>query len=152
MWTLVSNNLGLTSRRFTIRQLQPETLYEFKIRANNPAGSTENQFKILTRSSQFIDEYNLDENNGKHSSSAASGDMGSNAARDQLVLHQIQFIVPMVIGILLVVVLTTGVAVCMKRSKLRLSINYFYHVFLANDILLFFISSYCQSFYNFFEF
>ena len=114
----MSNNLGLTSRRFTIRQLLPETLYEFKIRANNPAGSTENHFKILTKSSKYIehlyDDYNLDENNRKHSSSAASGDMGLN---DQLVLHQIQFIVPMVIGILLVVVLTTGVAVCMKRSK-----------------------------------
>ena len=115
----MSNNIGLTSRRFTIRQLEPETLYEFKIRANNPAGSIENQFKILTRSSKYVeqyDEYSMDENHRKQSS-IASGDMGSTAAHDQLVLHQIQFIVPMVIGILLVVVLTTGVAVCMKRSK-----------------------------------
>ena len=125
-WTLVSNNLGLTSRRFTIRELQPQTLYEFKIRANNQAGSTENQFKVLTRSSEYVeqqqyDDYNFDENNQKQSSSA-SGDMGSNAAHDQLVLHQIQFIVPMVIGILLVVVVSTGVAVCIKRSTQNLII------------------------------
>ena len=112
-WNLVSNNLGLTSRRFTIRELQPETFYEFKIRANNPAGSTESQFKILTKSNKYVDlyyDYDLDQNQRKHSS-IASGDLGSTASHDQLVLHQIQFIVPMVIGILLVVVLTTGVAV-----------------------------------------
>ena len=109
----------MTSRRFTIRQLESETLYEFKIRANNPAGSTENQFKIMTKSSQYVDQYDdydMDQNQRKHSS-VDSGDLGSTASHDQLVLHQIQFIVPMVIGILLVVVLTTGVAVCMKRSK-----------------------------------
>ena len=120
-WSLVSNNIGLTSRRFTIRQLEAETLYEFKIRANNPAGSTENQFKILTRSKKYAeqyDEYSDDDNSHLHSSVSSGGDIGSKAAQDQLVLHQIQFIVPMVIGILLVVVLTTGVAVCMKRSKL----------------------------------
>ena len=118
-WNLVSNSLGLTSRRFTIRQLEPETFYDFKIRANNPAGSTENQFKIITKSSQHFDlydDYDLHQNQRKHSS-IASGDLGSTASHDQLVLHQIQFIVPMVIGILLVIVLTTGVAVCMKRSK-----------------------------------
>ena len=119
-WSLVSNNIGLTSRRFTIRQLDAETLYEFKIRANNPAGSTQNQFKILTRSKKYAeqyDEYGDNDNSQLHSSVSSGGDIGSKAAQDQLVLHQIQFIVPMVIGILLVVVLTTGVAVCMKRSK-----------------------------------
>ena len=124
-WNLVSNNLGLTSRRFTIRELQPETFYEFKIRANNPAGSTESQFKILTKSNKYVDlyyDYDLDQNQRKHSS-IASGDLGSTASHDQLVLHQIQFIVPMVIGILLVVVLTTGVAVCMKRSKSNIAIK-----------------------------
>ena len=33
-WTLVSNDLGLRSRRFTIRQLEPLTAYELKIKAN----------------------------------------------------------------------------------------------------------------------
>ncbi len=37
-WTLVSNNLKTTSRRFTIKQLEPETSYELRIRANNEAG------------------------------------------------------------------------------------------------------------------
>ena len=91
-------------------------MYQFKIRANNPAGSIENQFKILTKSSQYVEQFEQDESQRKQSS-IASGNIGSTAAHDQLVLHQIQFIVPMVIGILLVVVLTTGVAVCMKRSK-----------------------------------
>ena len=63
-------------------------------------------------------EYSDDDNSHLHSSVSSGGDIGSKAAQDQLVLHQIQFIVPMVIGILLVVVLTTGVAVCMKRSEL----------------------------------
>ena len=116
-WNLVSNNIGLTSRRFTIRQLEPETLYEFMIRANNPAGSTENEFSILTKSSHYVDNYEELDKHQRKQSSATSGTIGSTASHDQLVLHQIQFIVPMVIGILLVVVLTTGVAVCMKRSK-----------------------------------
>jgi hypothetical protein len=37
-WTLVSNNLKTSSRRFTIRQLEPETFYELRVRANNEAG------------------------------------------------------------------------------------------------------------------
>ena len=36
---------------------------------------------------------------------------------DHLVLQQIQMIVPVVLGILLVVVLVAGVAVCLKRSE-----------------------------------
>ena len=35
-----------------------------------------------------------------------------------MVLQQIQMIVPVVLGILLVVVLVAGVAVCLKRSEL----------------------------------
>ena len=115
----MSNNLGLTSRRFTIRQLEPETLYEFRIRANNPAGSTENQITIVTKGNQYAmdayDDYGFEGN--RKQSTATAGDMGSNASHDQLVLHQIQLIVPMVIGILLIIVLTTGVTVCVKRSK-----------------------------------
>jgi hypothetical protein len=44
----VSNNLKMTSRRFTIKQLEPETSYELRIRANNEAG-TENGKKERER-------------------------------------------------------------------------------------------------------
>ena len=50
-WTLVSNDLGLRSRRFTIRQLEPETAYELKIKANSPAGSTDFSYRFETVSS-----------------------------------------------------------------------------------------------------
>ena len=61
------------------------------------------------------DNYGLEGN--RKQPTVAFGDMGSNASHDQLVLHQIQLIVPVVIGILLIVVITSGVAVCVKRSK-----------------------------------
>ena len=48
---MVSNDLGLRSRRFTIRQLEPETSYELKIKANNPAGSTDFSHSFETVSS-----------------------------------------------------------------------------------------------------
>ena len=47
-WTLVSNNLKTTSRRFTIKQLEPETSYELRIRANNEAGDLEKSAFNLT--------------------------------------------------------------------------------------------------------
>ena len=42
---------------------------------------------------------------------------------DHLVLQQIQMIVPVVLGILLVVVLVAGVAVCLKRSEFLRGFN-----------------------------
>ena len=47
-WTLVSNNLELRSRRFSIRHLRPETDYELRVRANNEAGSSERVFAFET--------------------------------------------------------------------------------------------------------
>ena len=47
----MSNDLGLRSRRFTIRQLEPETAYELKIKANSPAGSTDFSYRFETVSS-----------------------------------------------------------------------------------------------------
>ena len=104
----MSNNLGLTSRRFTINHLVPDTYYSFKIRANNPAGSVETQFEIFTTSNLTL-KSRLEE-------SGLEQHLGSEGA-DHLVLQQIQMIVPVVIGILVVVVLVAGLAVCVKRSK-----------------------------------
>ena len=71
------------------------------------------------------DDYGFEGN--RKQSTATAGDMGSNASHDQLVLHQIQLIVPMVIGILLIIVLTTGVTVCVKRSKYLFYITHLLH-------------------------
>ncbi len=47
-WTLVSNNLEPRSRRFSIRQLSPETSYELRVRANNAGGSSERTYSFDT--------------------------------------------------------------------------------------------------------
>ncbi len=47
-WTLVSNNLGLTSRRFSIRQLRPDAEYQLRVRANSDAGSAEKTYDFET--------------------------------------------------------------------------------------------------------
>ncbi len=47
-WTLVSNNLQLTSRRFSIRHLKPDTAYQLRVRANNGAGSAEHVYDFET--------------------------------------------------------------------------------------------------------
>ncbi len=47
-WLLVSNDLQLTSRRFSIRQLRPDTEYELRVRANSDAGSTQRTYTFET--------------------------------------------------------------------------------------------------------
>ncbi len=47
-WTLVSNNLELSSRRFSLRQLRPDSDYELRVRANNDAGSTMREYAFET--------------------------------------------------------------------------------------------------------
>ena len=108
----MSNNLGLTSRRFTINHLLPDTFYNFKIKANNPAGSVETQFEIFTASNLTL-RPQPDPGAGGLDQLTTSQE----GASDHLVLQQIQMIVPVVLGILLVVVLVAGVAVCLKRSE-----------------------------------
>ena len=45
---MVSNNLGLTSRRFSLRQLRPDTDYELRVRANSEAGSAQQTYAFET--------------------------------------------------------------------------------------------------------
>ena len=111
----MSNNLGLTSRRFTINHLVPDTYYSFKIRANNPSGSVETQFEIFTASNLTLKSQSPEETGLER-----LGSTGNNGA-DQLVLQQIQMIVPVAIGILIVVILVAGIAVCFKRSEFTFS-------------------------------
>ena len=105
-WTLVSNDLGLRSRRFTIRQLDPETAYELKIKANNPAGSTDFAYNFHTVSSKAA------------SNSEAGTQLGIESTHGNLngTLNQLGFIVPLILGLLLVLVSVAGFAVCLKRK------------------------------------
>ena len=118
---MVSNDLGLRSRRFTIRQLEPETSYELKIKANNPAGSTDfsHSFETLSSAEAALAT-------GAGAGNAASGTqlgIGSNfntpnqTAAD---FDHLQFIVPLILALLLVLVAIAGFAVCIKRSTLFL--------------------------------
>lgn len=101
-WTLVSNNLMPTSRRFTLRHLSPETHYELKVRANNDAGSTERIFDFTTIS------------NTEELGSGSSLDYVEEAAVTGLVL-----VVPVVVGALLVVVFFILLIVFVRRSKIK---------------------------------
>ena len=108
---MVSNDLGLRSRRFTIRQLDPETGYELKIKANNPAGSTDFSHRFETVSSV----------EAAAGSSGAQLGIGSHldaaAGKAQADFDQLHVIVPLVMATLLVLVAIAGFAVCIKRSE-----------------------------------
>ena len=113
-WTLVSNDLGLRSRRFTIRQLEPETSYELKIKANNPAGSTDFAHSFSTMSSMEA---------GSRAASGTQLGIGSNfgsnrgSSGDAADFGQLHFIVPLILALLVVLGAIAGLAVCVKRSK-----------------------------------
>ena len=70
-WKIVSNNIGLTSRRFTINHLVPDTFYSFKIRANNPSGSIETQFEVFTATNMTL-KSELDTNTDQDQLTTAS--------------------------------------------------------------------------------
>ena len=102
-WTLVSNDLGLRSRRFTIRQLDPETAYELKIKANNPAGSTDFAYNFHTVSSEAAN-------------SKAGTQLGIESTNGNSINGSLGFIVPLILGLLVVLVIVAGFAVCIKRK------------------------------------
>ncbi|XP_059078554.1 cell adhesion molecule Dscam2-like [Tigriopus californicus] len=102
-WTLVSNNLQLITRRFSIRQLQPEQNYQIRVRANNAAGSSENLYSFQTISPK---------DKGERLGSGSSLDDSRIKLEDQVVL-----IVPVVIGALLVIVLIILVVVFIKKRS-----------------------------------
>ena len=112
-WTLVSNDLGLRSRRFTIRQLDPETAYELKIKANNPAGSTDFAYNFHTVSSKAAGNSKAGTQLGIESTQHGNGVNGFNT--------QLGFMIPLILGLLLVLVLVAGFAVCLKRKMDNLS-------------------------------
>jgi hypothetical protein len=107
-WTLVSNDLGLRSRRFTIRQLEPKMSYELKIKANNPAGSTDFSYNFETVSS-------LEASTGTQLGIGST--YYQNGAGDPSFSTQLQVMLPVVLGLLLVLIAVAGFAVCIKRSS-----------------------------------
>ena len=129
-WTLVSNDLGLRSRRFTIRQLEPETAYELKIKANSPAGSTDFSYRFETVSSSeasagtqlvirlqiffftsiqlfFLFFQGIGSTQFKNGAYPDPTDLST----------QLQLMVPVILGLMLVLIAVAGFAVCIKRSK-----------------------------------
>ena len=106
---MVSNDLGLKSRRFTIRQLDPETGYELKIKANNPAGSTDFSHRFQTMSSM--------EAAGSSRLGAGSLFNDPTSGKTSADFEQLHVIVPLILATLLVLVAIAGFAVCIKRSK-----------------------------------
>lgn len=125
----MSNDLGLRSRRFTIRQLEPETAYELKIKANNPAGSTDFAYKFETVSS-------LEASTGTQLGIGSTHQGGQNGASRDVVngsLSQLQVMLPVILGLLLVLVAVAGFAVCVKRSESACSLRPVARVSLFND-------------------
>ena len=114
-WTLVSNDLGLRSRRFTIRQLDPETAYELKIKANNPAGSTDFAYNFHTVSSKAAGNSKAGTQLGIESTQHGNH-FEANGFNTQL-----GFMIPLILGLLLVLVLVAGFAVCLKRKMENLN-------------------------------
>ena len=107
-WTLVSNDLGLRTRRFTIRQLEPQTSYELKIKANNPAGSTD-----------FADIFRTVSSVEAAESAGTQLGIGSNFNKAQPPdFDQLTFILPLILALFLVLIAIAGLAVCLKRSKI----------------------------------
>ncbi len=103
---MVSNDLGTTARRFSIKQLEPETTYELKVKVNNPAGSTDFEHVFETVSSVEASGTQLG-----IGSNQVQGGVGQD-------LHdQVQLMVPVILGLLLVLVVIAGFTVCIKRSK-----------------------------------
>ena len=113
---MVSNDLGLRSRRFTIRQLEPKTSYELKIKANNPAGSTD-----VSHSFETVSSIEAGSRHGRTGTQLGIGanfnSDGSQASAADADFDQLHFIVPLILALLLVLVAIAGFAVCIKRSK-----------------------------------
>ena len=113
---MVSNDLGLRSRRFTIRQLEPETSYELKIKANNPAGSTD-----FSHSFETVSSFEAGSRHGRTGSQLGIGSSNFNSDGSQMDppadFDQLHVIVPLILALLLVLVAIAGFAVCIKRSK-----------------------------------
>ena len=115
---MVSNDLGLRSRRFTIRQLEPKTSYELKIKANNPAGSTDFSHSFETVSS--VEAGSRRRTGTQLGIGANFNSDGSQASAADADFDQLHFIVPLILALLLVLVAIAGFAVCIKRSKFSL--------------------------------
>ena len=93
--------------------MEPETAYELKIKANNPAGSTDFSSSFQTLSS-------AEAKAGLGGRSNGGTQLGINFSNNDLVnadFEHLHFIVPLILALLLVLVAIAGFAVCIKRSK-----------------------------------
>ena len=129
----MSNNLQMTTRRFSIKQLKPETLYELRVRANNAAGSSEYTYSFETIPSSL--RQNGERLGSGSSLDGAGGGRGGEEGRGDGTDTGAMIIVPVVIGIL-VVVLCVGIGVVYVRksksvTKLRKA-NFFTDLFCLN--------------------
>ena len=103
----------MTTRRFSIKQLKPETFYELRVRANNAAGSSEYTYSFETIPSSL-------RHNGERLGSGSglggpggSGGLGTGAdGEDGTVI-----LIPVVIGILVVIVCVGGGVVYVRKSN-----------------------------------
>ena len=102
---MVSNNLELRSRRFSIRHLRPETDYELRVRANNEAGSSERVFAFETVSRNAAGE-----RLGEGSSLDSRGEGGEGGVGAAVVA-------PAIVGVLLsIAAIFTGVVIIKRRE------------------------------------
>ena len=112
-WTLVSNNLELRSRRFSIRHLRPETEYELRVRANNAAGSSERVFPFETAARRN----GAGERLGSAGSSLDSrGEDGGDSGAGRAVV-----VVTAIVGVLIAIVAVFCGVVVVRRGSESLS-------------------------------
>lgn len=111
---MVSNNLELRSRRFSIRHLRPETDYELRVRANNEAGSSERVFAFETVSRKAAGERErLGEGSSLDSRGEDGGEGGAGGGTVVVVLT--------IVGVLLSIAAIFSGVVMVKRRELYLA-------------------------------
>lgn len=106
-WTLISNNLRLASRRFSIRHLTPTANYALRVRANNDAGSSEKIFNFQTAPEKFISKEQL----------GSSSDFGSNMDQSDSDDSTVYVLVPVGISLILILVLLILIIILIKKRK-----------------------------------
>ncbi|XP_040563720.1 cell adhesion molecule Dscam2 isoform X2 [Lepeophtheirus salmonis] len=116
-WSLISNNLQTTSRRFTVRQLQPNTHYELRVVANNEAGSTSAYYKFKTLSNVEAAAKIAAEDDERGINSSKEASSSSSEGRRESWMSSKLIAIPIFAAAILIVSTSIGIALCIKKRR-----------------------------------